>query len=97
MNEQEKWEKVVKGIELCMIPGTGGCEDCPYLGKGICQQLLGENALELLKAQEPVVRCKDCKHHYFASNRVLHEQSYVCDKHGINVTLTWYCADGERE
>lgn len=43
-----------------------------------------------------MVFCKDCKHHYFASNRVLHEQSYACDKHGIDVTLTWYCADGER-
>ena len=50
----DKLEKVIKGLELCMIPGTGGCEDCPYLGKGICQQLLGEDALELLKAQEPI-------------------------------------------
>jgi hypothetical protein len=44
-----------------------------------------------------VVRCKDCEHCYFASNRVPDEQSYVCGKHGIDVTSDWFCADGERE
>ena len=26
----------------------------------------------------PVVRCKDCKHFYFADNRIPQEQRYVC-------------------
>jgi hypothetical protein len=43
-----------------------------------------------------VVRCKDCEHCYFASNRVPDERSYACEKHGIDVTQDWYCADGER-
>ena len=51
----DKREKVIKGLECCMIPGEGGCDDCPYLGKGMCQELLGEDALALLKAQEPRV------------------------------------------
>ena len=44
-----------------------------------------------------VVRCKDCEHCYFASNRVPDEQSYACEKHGIDVTPDWFCADGERQ
>ena len=43
-----------------------------------------------------VVRCKDCKHVYFASNRVPEEQCWVCDLIGLDVTEGWYCADGER-
>ena len=45
----------------------------------------------------PVVRCKDCKECYFASNRIPTEQSYVCGKHGIDVSPEWFCADGERD
>ena len=44
----------------------------------------------------PVVRCKDCKYSYFASNRVPDEQCLVCGKHGIDVTDDWFCADDER-
>lgn len=52
-------KKVIKGLECCMIPGEGGCDDCPYVGKGICQELLGEHALALLKEQEPRVMTWD--------------------------------------
>lgn len=45
----------------------------------------------------PVIRCKDCEHCYFASNRVPDEQSHACEKHGIDVTPDWFCADGERK
>lgn len=34
-----------------MISGEGGCDDCPYIGKGQCQELLGENAIALLKRE----------------------------------------------
>ena len=44
----------------------------------------------------PVVRCKDCKHCYFAANRMHEEQCLVCDKYGIDVINNWFCADGER-
>ena len=45
---------------------------------------------------DAVVRCEYCEHCYFASNRVPDEQSYACEKHGIDVTPDWYCADGKR-
>lgn len=44
-------EEVVRGLECCMIHGEGGCDDCPYIGKGQCQELLGENAIALLKRE----------------------------------------------
>ena len=43
-----------------------------------------------------LIRCRDCKERYYASNRVQSERSYVCGKHGMEVTPDWYCADGER-
>lgn len=53
-------------------------------------------ALDLLKEQE-IVRCKDCEHCYFASNRIPDERSYACGKHGIDIVQDWFCADGERK
>lgn len=54
-----------------------------------------------------VVRCKDCKHYYFADNRIPQEQRYVCDLDGDRWKPDnfcsygerredWYCADAER-
>ena len=56
---------------------------------------MAEGMKELLKEQEALVRCKDCKYCYFASNRIKSEQSDACGKHGIDVTQDWFCADGE--
>ena len=54
--------------------------------------------LQLLpdKMQE-LVRCKDCKECYFASNRIQSEQTFACGKYGIDVTPDWFCADGGRQ
>lgn len=56
-----------------------------------------EMLLELLKEQDAVVRCKDCKYWYFADNRIPCEQENVCGRNGIAVTPDWFCADGERK
>ena len=45
----------------------------------------------------PLVRCKDCKHCEYASNRIPTEQAWVCYKLGIDVEQDWFCADGERK
>ena len=63
----------------------------------LCQRWILKDAIALLKEQEAVVRCKDCKHCYFASNRVPNERSYACEKHGIDIVPDWFCADGERK
>ena len=80
---------------------------------GMIEEQIQEEALALLKKQEEqkffvdesgkitplpvVVRCKDCKHMYFADNRIPSEQGYVCGRNGIDVTMDRYCADGERQ
>ena len=53
------------------------------------------DALSLLKEQEAVVRCKDCKYWYFADNRIPSEQENVCGRNGVVVTPDWFCADGK--
>lgn len=45
-------DEVIKGLECCMLSYKDGCDECPYIGKGMCQELLGEHALALLKEQE---------------------------------------------
>ena len=63
MTEQEKLEKVIKGLGCCMGEGQsyGMCDDCPYTtGKMVCNLgTLHQDALELLKAQEPRVLTLD--------------------------------------
>ena len=70
--------KVIKGLECCMDilhagPGwSQGCIQCPYaavvdVGRYPCMRLLANEALELLKEQEPVKpRYEDYFGHRFA-------------------------------
>ena len=47
-----------------------------------------DDAISLLKEQETVVRCKDCKHWWYGN---------YCDKHGKGQeNADWFCADGEK-
>ena len=51
----------------------------------------------LPSAQPEIVRCKDCKHYYFAENRVPKEQSWVCDVWHVDQTAHMgYCFKAER-
>lgn len=45
---------------------------------------------------DELIRCKDCKHMYFADNRIPSEQVNVCGRNGTVVPPDWFCADGER-
>ena len=74
---------VIEGLELC-VQGSKGClKDCPYTDKG-CRVQLEKDALELLKEQPQIVRCKDCKH--YAEYGVCHTFSPKAD---------WFCGNGE--
>lgn len=59
MNTEEQREKVVRGLECCIITASFCRDDCPYIGKGdendYCDEKLFKDALALLKAQEPRV------------------------------------------
>lgn len=73
MTDQEKREKVIKGLECCIgygIEDTPGCEDCPYNDMGdTCDRIrpLYDDALALLKAREAVEptigRCEEYDGH----------------------------------
>ena len=97
--EQKKLEKVTNGLECCKIPFTkcynGGC---PYFENEGCKARLKGDALELLKAQEPVKpvldidtwTCGNCGHtlehqKLLGDNVLLHEQYDYCPMCGKKV------------
>ena len=43
-----------------------------------------------------VTRCKDCKHYYYADNRIPQEQRFVCDLEGERWKPDDYCSFAER-
>ena len=97
-------EKVIKGLECCLDnDGCYTCDKCPYaatdeerkhVGWNCHEADLQKDALELLKEQELVVRCKDCKHHRFHP----YEKIPYCGKHSYG--WGWkdddFCSHAER-
>ena len=83
-------EKVIKGFELCEIGSGDRCyeTECPYYGQG-CTESLKNDILALLKEQETIVRCKDCKH--YKDGRCF----FTMRRYGLHGD--WFCADGERK
>jgi hypothetical protein len=90
-------EKVKKALEMCIEDIE--CNDCPYEEECFAANdepyavPMMRDALELLKEQPEIVRCKDCKHGE-KWNAV-----YACGKsRGFGTTHEpdWFCADGER-
>ena len=48
-------------------------------------------------AEPEIIRCKDCKHYYFADNRVPKEQNWMCGYWGRDQTNHMaYCWKAER-
>ena len=84
-------EKVIKGLECCT--GLGCHHGCKYLKNG-CTQFLKMDALELLKEQTKIVRCKDCNNFIPCG-----ENTGMCNL-GIGTgrrhihSKNWYCANG---
>ena len=98
--EQKKLEKVIKGLECCLALEDDYCDNCPYsLNEWVCSKCqLKEDALELLKAQEPVKpvvdidtwTCGNCGHtlehqKLLGDNVLLHEQYDYCPMCGKKV------------
>ena len=82
-------EKVIKGLTLCDVGSDGYCyeKECPYY-QNECMYGLKNDILSLLKEQETVVRCKDCK--FYDS------ETGICAKgitHGY--AAEWFCGDGK--
>ena len=85
-------EKVIKHFEHLLNAAKGNYQDFVDLTVDA-----GEDILTLLKEQEAVVRCKDCKHYrintvYPGTNMIMK----YCAKTGIaESNPDWFCADGE--
>ena len=47
-------------------------------------------------AQPEIVRCGDCKHYYFADNRIPQEQRYTCELDGDRWNPDSFCSFAER-
>ena len=56
-----------------------------------------EKIIGLPSVQLEIIRCKDCKHYYFADNRIPQEQRYVCDLNGDRWKPDDYCSFAERK
>lgn len=58
---------------------------------------LGTLISSIIPSKQPeIIRCRDCKHYYFADNRIPQEQRYVCDIGGEVWQPDDYCSYGER-
>ena len=100
-------DKVIKAIETHISADDSiGCDDCTYENDGWCMARVMKDALELLKEQQPIVRCKDCKW-WDKKPDSPYGYCHAC-KHGhhsehweIGIYRTykgdWFCADGERQ
>jgi len=51
----------------------------------------------LASAQPEIIRCKDCKHYYYADNRIPLEQRYTCALDGDRWKPDSFCSFAERK
>lgn len=85
-------KKIIEAAEYCLT--NGKCTECKF-SKGrmfaTCRYLI-EDIFELLKEQQQIVRCKDCKYY---------DPKYVDEEcrlfHNFTTEPDWYCADGEQK
>lgn len=75
------------------------CEDCPLYDheRHSCPRFNKVIPRTIVDAVQ-VVRCKDCKHRYYADNRIPYERDWVCDwwrKDGCDEK--GFCPYGERK
>lgn len=87
-------EKIIKALTDALTAK----ENYPWAKAEMSFEFI-EMLLELLKEQEAVVRCKDCK--YWSSERI---NDFNKCRRWINVGVKnfatmgdWFCADGERK
>ena len=85
-------EKVIEALEICAA-GTNSCNKCPMKDncKGVSNAAMVA-AIKLLKEQEAIVRCMDCKYRNAPANGVP-----FCKRIKKFVDADWFCADGKRK
>ena len=96
-------EKILKGLAACLPVNDEdaelNCGDCPYECHGGQDVQLPIEMIEdirrVLKAQEPMVRCRDCKYYNVSG---CNKGFGWCEDSMVNTGVhdNFYCADGER-
>lgn len=99
-------KKVIYAIERCTCHVPDACRDCPYDAGhpyNECIEMLLKDALELLKEQETIVRCKDCKYAVLTYDKELKYCKYFVDEYGFSnggdplyLEADFFCKMGER-
>ena len=101
-------KQTIYDIERCTCHVPDACRDCSKYKKGrpilSCMEDLLNDAMELLKKQPEIVRCKDCKHAVLTtSGEVKYCKCWQSDENGtyggdpLYLDGNYYCADGERK
>lgn len=75
--------------------------DCGYLRPPTELAWSDKDVVDMLKrvpsAQPEIIRCRDCKHYYYADNRIPQEQMCTCDLDGDRWSPDSYCSFAERK
>ena len=59
----DKRDKVIKGLECCLLPHDPDCDLCPYDSIDLrCRAQLRDDVMALLETQEPVEPTLDIRH-----------------------------------
>ena len=89
-------EKVIQAMEWCQ---ENACEGCPYDTHNNESCGISDDILTLLKEQEAVVRCKDCKFAFFKTGLVPENHIFCTNlytERGQAVKQDdWFCGDGK--
>ena len=93
-------EKVIKGLEVC-FDSSKECNGCTYITTPYCKTTLRNDVIALLKEQEAVIRCKDCKYAHKTYDGDCKYCDMFTDDDGNPIERyrpsDWFCADGERK
>ena len=66
------------------------------VARDIATIIENEQDMRVMLSQPEIVRCKDCKHYYFADNRTPQEQRYTCELDGDRWNPDSFCSYAER-
>lgn len=94
MNDREK---VIERLEECLSASCRGFRTCPYSDDAWDAVA---SALALLREQEPIVRCGDCKYWYACkcwNDNVFQQVRYRGHRSDFVTDSDWFCAEGERK
>ena len=98
---EEAAEKLTDEQAIEHLRSTGWMQnhDREMYDMGLKEQLADDSGSYdslLPPAQPEIIRCKDCKHYYYADNRIPQEQRYVCDLDGDRWKADSFCSFAER-